>query len=103
MARSRIAARLGQCYVLAGRAVAFGPYEVGTLVHGSIEGYGNPRIAHAWVELPDGSVWEPISDTEYPQIVFRALFHPGPGPRYAREAVLKHIAGSAHWGPWEEA
>ena len=58
--------RLRRCYELAGKGILHAP-EGSTLVHGTIEGFGNPRIGHAWVELPDGSVWEPISRVVYPK------------------------------------
>ena len=51
-------ARLGRCYELSGMLVLHNPGPGITLVHGSIQGMGKPRIEHAWVELADGSVWD---------------------------------------------
>lgn len=79
-------------------------YEDAILVHGTAqritrEGIG--RTGHAWVELPDGTIWEP----ENKMIITREQFEiskPEVIKRYtftaAALAVLKH----SHYGPWEE-
>lgn len=55
-------ARLGRCYELAGRFASHN--EDAILVHGSIQGFGKPRLDHAWVEI-DGGIWEPASGQLY--------------------------------------
>lgn len=61
--------RRTRCYELAAAALVFGsaPRE-SLLVHGSIDGHlpgGLGRIGHAWLELPSGMVWEPITGDLY--------------------------------------
>ena len=90
--------RLGQCYVLAGRYASH--HEDATLVHGSIEGFGNPRIDHAWVELPGDEVFEPTSGMTLPASVFAEIYHPEAHARFDWEETLKQTLRQQHWGPW---
>lgn len=90
--------RLGRCYELAGKYAAFNVD--GTLVHGSIEGMGNPRIGHAWVELKDGTVWEPITDQIWDARVFQAFFNPKVEKRYSSKETNVITMNHKHWGPW---
>lgn len=99
---------LGRCYELSGRRVAFGPddsmisgYRNATLVHGTIQGFNNPAIGHAWVEEPDGSVWEPATDTVYPADAFKALFKPVVHHRYSTREARMMMLEHEHYGPWE--
>lgn len=97
--------RIKNCYHLAGYAVVFG--EAGRssrLVHGSWQGpTAEQRIGHAWVELPNGLIWEPI---------FAAIFDGEELRRYARmwdertydyHVAKKMIQSSGHWGRWHES
>lgn len=93
-------ARLGRCYELAGRAAAFAELDV-TLVHGTIEGFGNPRIGHAWLVLPGGDVWEPVSDEVWDAVVFDAVFDPGVVSEYGSGEVRVLMVRFGHWGPWD--
>lgn len=91
--------RLGRCYELAGR---FASHHDGVaLIHGSIQGFGNPRIDHAWVELPDGNVWEPASGQVWDRAVFDVLYHPKVGQRFSHMDVLVNLCRERHWGPWD--
>lgn len=94
--------RLGRCYELAGKYVAFDNHEA-TLVHGTIQGAGNPPLDHAWAELPNGDVWEPTTNTVWPGPAFKAFFHPVPRVRYSAQEVTTTILRTEHWGPWDEA
>jgi hypothetical protein len=91
--------RLGRCYELAGRFASNN--EGAILVHGSIEGFGKPRIGHAWVEV-DGQVWEPASGKMWDPKVFDMFFSPEEEFRYDHEGVLVMSLRSSHWGPWDE-
>ena len=91
--------RLGRCYELAGRYATSNPE--GTLVHGSIEGFGKPRLEHAWVDQGE-TVWEPTSGKEWPAGVFDQLFNPQEDVRFSHEDVLKNTLRFRHWGPWAE-
>lgn len=91
--------RLGRCYELAGRFIT---NNVGILVHGSIQGFDNPRIGHAWVELPDGNIWEPASAKIWPVEIFSAMFNPEVEQRYDEDETRIAMLRSRHWGPWVE-
>lgn len=56
--------RKSRCYELACQALVWGDAPAGsTLIHGSMDGHlpdGLGRIGHAWLEFPDGMIWEPI-------------------------------------------
>lgn len=89
--------RLGRCYELAGKYAMHNADA--TLVHGSIEGMGAPRIDHAWAETPRG-VYEPASNSLWSPLVFKALFHPEVKDRYPRVDALKAMTKEGHYGPW---
>lgn len=91
--------RLGRCYELAGRLASHN--EDAVLVHGSIQGFGNPRIDHAWVELENGNVWEPASNQEWDRRVFNEMFNPRVNKKFDYESVLKANLQYSHWGPWD--
>lgn len=102
------AEHLGRCYELAAKRVGMGPngadfsgYEGATLVHGTIQGAGQPPLGHAWVVEPDGSVWEPATDTVYPAPVFEALYSPTEFVRYEPAEARRWMVKSGHYGPWE--
>ncbi len=90
--------RLGQCYVLSGRYVSSHPGS--TLVHGSIEGMGNPRIGHAWVELEDGQIFDPIVNQTFDPYVYNAFFKAIIDNKYTFSDTLKITVSTGHWGPW---
>lgn len=90
---------LGRCYELVGLQAIKEPD--GTVIHGTIQGYGMPPLNHAWWVYPDGSVWEPATAQDYTAEAFRVLFR----PRYiygysVKEALLRMVA-TGHYGPWD--
>ena len=92
--------RLGRCYELAGR---FAMHNPGTaLVHGSIQGFGNPRIDHAWVELGGKKIWEPASGKEWDSEIFAAVFKPKPHNWYETKELYAKAGTEGTWGPWDE-
>ena len=93
--------RLGRCYELSGRYVMDHPES--TLVHGSIQGMGNPRIGHAWAITKDGQVWEPATNQEYSPVVFNAVFNPHEDKRYPWSDALAKMTEHGTFGPWDEA
>jgi hypothetical protein len=96
--------RLGRCYELAAKQVVFGEGEHkpgDKLVHGSIQGFGNPRIGHAWVERADGSIHEVIGQKDYPRFVFGALFNPIEDHVYTSAQATQWMLKSGHFGSWE--
>jgi hypothetical protein len=93
--------RLGRCYELSGRYVAFENPKA-TLVHGTIQGMGNPPLAHAWAELPGGDVWEPATNRVWPGAAFKGFFHPVPRIRYSSQQLMETILRTGNWGPWDD-
>jgi hypothetical protein len=51
---------------------------------------------------PDGSVWEPYSNSTYRADVFYALFAAVGVIAYSVRETRSHIAQSQHTGPWAE-
>lgn len=92
--------RLSRCYELAARFVQRDPNAV--LVHGSIQGFGNPRIGHAWVELSDGRRYDPVLDDYFDAAVHEAFFNVEEYERYSHDEVMKNLLGHGHWGPWHD-
>jgi|GEM_PF-2928502 len=91
--------RLGRCYELSGLIALHNPHV--TLVHGSIQGFNFPRIAHAWVELPDGSVWEPVTNKVWHHSIFDGFYRPQVTIKYDHQAICRLCARYEHWGPWK--
>lgn len=99
--------RLGRCFELSGREQmdksVFSGDDDHLLHHGSIQGLGNPRISHAWVEHKEtGHVWEPITNQHYDSQTFKSLFNAESEHAYPWKEAKEHIFRTKHWGPWEE-
>lgn len=99
-------ARLGQCYKLSYQYV-YRLYHDGIedgvrLVHGSIEGFGNPRIGHAWVVVPEG-IWEPASNEVWDPVVWEAMFDPIEIISFTPLETLVQAMRFRHYGPWHDA
>jgi hypothetical protein len=69
-------------------------------VHGTIQGYGLPPLEHAWVEEPDGSVYEPGTDHVYDKHDFDRLYNPQVQARYSTQEARRKLAQTQHYGPW---
>ncbi len=70
----------------------------GVLVHGSIVGlYG--RINHAWVELSDGTVWDPSSQAKMFTEKYYSLVDPIVEDRYTADEAA-HMLNVGYHGPW---
>jgi len=92
--------RLGRCYELAGElALQNSKTE---LIHGSIQGFGAPRLAHAWVVLPDESIWEPTTNKVWEKSIFYGFFNAIVRKRYDQQAFLRMLVRHEHWGPWDK-
>ncbi len=91
--------RLGRCYELAGKYVM--RHHDCTLVHGSIQGFGHPRIGHAWVIFPSGAWYDVISDTSLPEDVFKGYFNAQVDATYTFTEMASASVRSGHWGPWD--
>lgn len=84
--------RLGDCYTLAWKYVT--ECDEGWLIHGWVYA-GTPRhwIYHAWVELPNDLIYEPIADCLYRKEGFIKAYQADEDRRYtikeARELAIK--------------
>jgi len=108
--RMSMSRRLGKCYELSGRYLLDRRDDT-NLVHGSIEGsiegFGNPRIKHAWVEVldKDGKVtgiYEPITNAIQDPASFGAYFSAHVDRRYPAREGLVNMVKHGHFGPWDE-
>lgn len=92
--------RLGQCYPLSYRYATSHPDW--TLIHGTIQGMGNPRIGHGFCESPDGTeIWEPATDEVWSKDAFDAFFKPTYDHRFDYEQVMVNSIKYRHYGPWD--
>jgi hypothetical protein len=91
------AKRLGRCYELSGSYAMM--HDDAVLVHGSIQGGGNPRIGHGWVEHK-GEIYEPISNQMWHPIVFKAMFKSQVDAKYTSSEWKSKAVSTGHWGPW---
>lgn len=97
-AGKRFKQRLGKCYELAGHFVSRN--HDCTLVHGSIQGFDNPRIKHAWVELPDGRIYEAVAGKVIDAVMYDVFFNPIEDQRYDYMATLRATCQHGYWGAW---
>lgn len=91
--------RLGRCYELSGKYVM--DHSGTTLIHGSIQGFGHPRIGHAWAVTKSGDIWEPATNQTYPKPVFDAIFNPEVDSTYTHSEALKQMVQHETYGPWD--
>lgn len=75
-------------------------HQSAVLVHGSIAALGARRIAHAWVMLGNGSVWEPVTNAIYESADFLAMFSPKAEARYTFIEAARAMLLSNNFGPW---
>ena len=84
--------RLGDCYTLAWQFVT--DHSEGRLIHGKVFA-GTPRhwIDHAWVELPNEIIYEPIADCLYEKETYYSGYQAHELKRYtpteARELAIR--------------
>lgn len=90
--------RLGDCYPLVGQYMF--NHRDSTMVHGTIQGYGQPRLEHAWVENPNGTIFEPATGHLMSKEEFTAWANPEKEVRYTYDAAVFEMDQSGHWGPW---
>lgn len=94
--------RLGRCYELAGQYVMSNPGSV--LIHGSIQGYGNPRIGHAWVIDADGEVFDGTMGTHFEDEMEYEEYANAEGVvSYTHDRMRVEMVRTGHWGPWHDS
>lgn len=98
-----VQARLALCYMMAGHALVLGTAPQGSkLVHGTIHHVLAGRsIEHAWLELPDGSVWEPTQGKTWSPLEWGAIFRPRDTTSYTRVEASAKMLETGNYGPWE--
>jgi hypothetical protein len=95
----RVRKREGRCYELAWRVMCDEPgADHFTLVHGCA---GPNLIGHAWIDLNDGHVYDPVRN-EYVLAADYAAFMGGAvtDHRYTRLEAMTVSAAAGHYGPW---
>jgi hypothetical protein len=99
-----VQARLGLCYMMAGHALVLGTAPKGSkLVHGTIHHVlAGHSIEHAWLQLPDGSVWEPTQGKTWSAMEWEAIFRPRDTVSYTIEQAREKMLESGDYGPWED-
>lgn len=74
-----------------------------TLVHGVINsGLDGKRIKHAWIELPDGNIYEPVLNEYMSKAEFEGRAMPSDCRRYTRMQAVRLIAKTRNWGSWTD-
>jgi hypothetical protein len=101
----RIRKRQGRCYELVGRVML---YEEGseafTLVHGVVNsGFAWRRVEHAWIELPDGRVYEPVLNEYMDKAGFDSRAKPSECQRYTLKQAVRLIGYGGNFGPWTDS
>lgn len=97
--------RRGRCYELAGAAMVVGTAPPGSvLVHGTIDGHtGFGRLGHAWLWLPGGWVWEPVTGDLYDSREAWLAFADARVVRaYDLAEVRRMVDERETYGPWHE-
>lgn len=98
------ASRKNRCYELAAYALVFGAAPADALlVHGSIDGGEGTlgRIGHAWLRLPGGRIWEPISYRLYGS-EWTEWSQAQPEVSYSKATARDLIFAVGTFGPWHD-
>jgi hypothetical protein len=91
--------RVGNCYEFAAQYELEHPSS--TLVHGTVQGFGNPPLYHAWVKRHDGMVFEPTSGHWMTQDEFDWYFNAVEQEHYTHAETLDWMRKTRHYGPWQ--
>ena|ERR1039458_1250582 len=98
--------RQGRCYELALRVMLHEPSaERLTLVHGRISQIKNDDylIDHAWIELNDGRIYDPVLDKHTPQDEYVRTRGAVIERQYPRAEAIRVAVKTGHYGPWHRA
>jgi hypothetical protein len=95
----RVRKRSGRCYELAFRVMHEEPgAERFVLVHGVVR----ERFGHAWIELDDGTVYDPVVDLHLPADEYTTRAHAVAERRYTRAEALENMLKNNKYGPWHD-
>ena len=77
-----------------------------TLVHGSIlrpsQTENDMRVRHAWIELNDGRIYDPVEDSYEPADQYMAKNRAVVEHRYSRSEAVRIVLEAKHYGPWTD-
>jgi hypothetical protein len=104
---ARIKKRQGRCWELAMMAMMREPEaDRFTLVHGSIllawQTETDARIRHAWIELSDGRIYDPVKDSYEPAEQYMTKNRALVEHRYSRVEAARVCTEAKHSGPWTD-
>src|ERR1035437_3222303 len=100
---SRLRKRHGRCYELALRVMLHEPgAERFTLIHGRISQIKNDDylINHAWINLNDGRIYDPVLDKYIPAVEYLATRCAVIERQYTHEEAMSISVKAGHYGPW---
>ena len=98
----RVRKRLGRCYELAFRIMFEEPgAEKFALVHGHVSTLRGV-IGHAWIEIGDGRVYDPVLDRYVPAEDYIAGLSAVIERRYTKLEAAKIAVHARYYGPWHE-
>jgi hypothetical protein len=93
---ARFRERQGRCFELSGLVMLREPDNALMLVHGYRVSYAGIKIGHAWIELADGRVYDPVEDRYYEPGRYGGVAV----IRYSKREAAKLLAQHGHYGPW---
>jgi hypothetical protein len=73
-----------------------------TLVHGRISTLPFPVYPHAWIEIADGQVYDPVLDKLEPATLYAAKRSAVVERRYSQIEMARLAAETGHSGPWHD-
>jgi hypothetical protein len=97
----RLKTRAHRCYEIAVKALIVrgtAPAD-SLLVHGTL---GLTGIAHAWLVLPDGSIWDPVYALVFTPDEWWRCVQPRDEHRYTKYEAAVACSRAGHCGPWHE-
>jgi hypothetical protein len=73
-----------------------------TLIHGRISqiNHDDYLIGHAWIELYDGRVYDPVLNKYMPSDEYAKLRRSVIERRYTKSEAMRISAMAGHYGPW---
>lgn len=96
--------RLTRCYELAFSGLMMGAPEGSFLVHGSMHGPDAPqRIGHAWLLLPGGLIWEPITALVQDRDEWYAYARAREERTYSKLQAARASVTHGDYGRWHES
>lgn len=89
--------RLGKCFEVAARYAWDNPDT--ELVHGSIQGFGLPRLDHAWVDTGSG-IFDAVMGQHFGYEAWQGYANPVETDRFTYTELMANLVEYEHWGPW---